>query len=387
MSASLLVELFVEELPPKALKKLGESFASTLADSLKAQGLAAAEAVVTAYASPRRLAAHVTCVAPRAADKQVAQKLMPVGVALDGNGQATPALLKKLAAMGLDAAVVPQLKRAPDGKNEALFFDTVVPGAILAVGLQKALDEALAKLPIPKVMTYQLADGWSSVNFVRPAHGLVALHGAALVPLCALGLNSGRETQGHRFEARVRPLSIRDADSYASQMQEDGAVIASFAARRAEIVRQLHAAADQVGGGVDDELAFDDLLACADFILAMAPLTPENRGMFGAAQFAKMRPSTYFINSARGELVDTQALCDALRQGKIAYAALDVVDPEPLPSSHPLLSLPNVLITPHIGTATNETRDAMACLAAENLLAGLARKPLPTCVNRDVNYR
>ena len=134
-------------------------------------------------------------------------------------------------------------------------------------------------------------------------------------------------------------------------------------------------------------LAFDDLLACADFILAMAPLTPENRGMFGAAQFAKMRPSTYFINSARGELVDTQALCDALRQGKIAYAALDVVDPEPLPSSHPLLSLPNVLITPHIGTATNETRDAMACLAAENLLAGLARKPLPTCVNRDVNYR
>ncbi len=267
MSASLLVELFVEELPPKALKKLGESFASTLADSLKAQGLAAAEAVVTAYASPRRLAAHVTCVAPRAADKQVAQKLMPVGVALDGNGQATPALLKKLAAMGLDAAVVPQLKRAPDGKNEALFFDTVVPGAILAVGLQKALDEALAKLPIPKVMTYQLADGWSSVNFVRPAHGLVALHGAALVPLCALGLNSGRETQGHRFEARVRPLSIRDADSYASQMQEDGAVIASFAARRAEIVRQLHAAADQVGGGVrviEDEALQDEVTALVE---------------------------------------------------------------------------------------------------------------------------
>ena len=98
-------------------------------------------------------------------------------------------------------------------------------------------------------------------------------------------------------------------------------------------------------------LAFDDLLASADFILAMAPLSSENRGMFGAAQFAKMRPSTYFINSARGELVDTEALCDALRQGKIAYAALDVVDPEPLPSSHPLLSLPNVLLTPHIGTA------------------------------------
>lgn len=134
-------------------------------------------------------------------------------------------------------------------------------------------------------------------------------------------------------------------------------------------------------------LAFDELLSSADFILAMAPLTPENKGMFGTAQFARMRPSTYFINSARGPLVDMDALCDALRERKIAYAALDVVDPEPLPASHPLLKLPNVLVTPHIGTATDETRDAMACLAAENLLAGLARKPLPSCVNGDVNYR
>lgn len=134
-------------------------------------------------------------------------------------------------------------------------------------------------------------------------------------------------------------------------------------------------------------MAFDDLLRKADFILAMAPLTPKNRGMFGAAQFAKMRSTTYFINAARGGLVDTDALYDALRLGKIAYAALDVVEPEPIPSSHPLLSLPNLLVTPHIGTATNETRDAMACLAAENLLAGLARKPLPTCVNQEVNYR
>ncbi len=267
MTASLLVELFVEELPPKVLKKLGEAFASVLADSLKSQGLAAADAVVTPYASPRRLAAHVTCVALRAADKPVTQKLMPVGVALDANGQATPVLLKKLAAMGLDAAVAPQLKRAPDGRNEALFFDTVVVGATLAAGLQKALDEALSKLPIPKVMTYQLADGWTSVNFVRPAHGLVALHGDALVPLCGLGLNSGRETQGHRFEARVLPLSIRDADSYAAQMEEEGAVIASFVARRAEIVRQLHAVAGKLGGDVkviEDEALLDEVTALVE---------------------------------------------------------------------------------------------------------------------------
>jgi glycyl-tRNA synthetase beta chain len=266
-SKNLLVELFVEELPPKALKKLGEAFAQTLADSLQAQGLADAASVVTPYASPRRLAAHITRVAARAADKPILHKLMPVSVALNAEGQATPALLKRLSAMGLDAAVVPQLKRAPDGKTEALFFDTVAPGVELAVGLQKALDEALSKLPIPKVMTYQLADGWSTVNFVRPAHALIALHGAEVVPVSVLGLNAGRETQGHRFEALKHPLLIENADSYATQMREEGAVIAGFAERRAEIERQLQAAAAKVGGGVQplhDDALLDEVTALVE---------------------------------------------------------------------------------------------------------------------------
>jgi len=202
---TLLVELFVEELPPKALKKLGEAFAGTLAASLKASGLAATDATVTPYASPRRLAVQVSDVATKAADRAVQQKLMPVAVALDAAGNATPALLKKLAALGAEASVVPSLKRQPDGKTEALFLDQVVPGATLAEGLQKALDEAIAKLPIPKVMQYQLADGWSSVHFVRPAHRLLALHGSEVVPVIALGLKAGRITQGHRFEA-TQPL-------------------------------------------------------------------------------------------------------------------------------------------------------------------------------------
>src|SRR4051812_12082940 len=187
---NLLVELFVEELPPKALKKLGESFAASLSDSLKAQGLSAASAKVSAFASPRRLAVHVTDVASAAADKAVSQKLMPVSVGLAADGQPTPALLKKLSAVGADASAVPSLKRQMDGKAEALFFDSNVKGATLAEGLQKALEESLAKLPIPKVMQYQLEDGWTSVNFVRPAHGLVALHGADVVPVAALGLKA-----------------------------------------------------------------------------------------------------------------------------------------------------------------------------------------------------
>ncbi|MDO8465727.1 MAG: glycine--tRNA ligase subunit beta [Gallionella sp.] len=262
---NLLVELLVEELPPKALKKLGESFADSIKASLRAQGLVAKEATITAYASPRRLAVHVASVAAQAADRSISQKLMPVAVGLDANGQATPALLKKLASIGADTSLIPQLKRAPDGKTEALFFDSMLKGATLAEGLQKALGEALAKLPIPKVMTYQLADGWSSVQFVRPAHGLVALHGSDVVEIKALGLNSGRETQGHRFESVSAVLEIRDADNYEAQMESEGAVIPSFEKRRAEIARQLTAAAAKENlKPIEDDALLDEVTALVE---------------------------------------------------------------------------------------------------------------------------
>lgn len=264
---NLLVELFVEELPPKALKKLGDAFATVLGDQLKAQGLAPADAAVTAFASPRRLAAHVTGVLVRAADKAVSQKLMPVSVGLDANGQPTPALLKRLAALGADASAVAGLKRAPDGKAEALFFDSVQAGVELVAGVQKALTEAIAKLPIPKVMTYQLADGWSDVKFVRPAHRLLALHGSTILGVEALGLQASDMTEGHRFECEPKAFAIRSADSYAQQMKEQGAVIASFAERKADIARQLAAAAAKVGGGcrpIDDDALLDEVTALVE---------------------------------------------------------------------------------------------------------------------------
>ena len=269
---NLLVELFVEELPPKALKKLGEAFATVLADSLKTQGLVAADAAVTHFASPRRLAVHVAAVAAQAADKAVSQKLMPVAVGLDASGNATPALLKKLQALGADASAVSALKRAVDGKAEALFYDSMVTGVTLVDGLQKALLESIAKLPIPKVMSYQLQSGcelpgWTSVSFVRPAHGLVALHGSDVVPVQALGLHAGNHTEGHRFEAAVSPVVIADADAYAATLAKDGAVIASFAERRADIVRQLDAAAAKVGGDckpIEDAALLDEVTALVE---------------------------------------------------------------------------------------------------------------------------
>ncbi|HRD98550.1 MAG TPA: glycine--tRNA ligase subunit beta [Rubrivivax sp.] len=274
---TLLLELFVEELPPKSLKKLGEAFASLLAEGLKSQGLAAADALVTAFASPRRLAVQVGGVAAKAADRAQRIKLMPVAVALDAAGRPTPALLKKLAALGVDAgadaSAVPGLKRAPDGKAEALFLDSLVPGATLAEGLQKALDDAITRLPIPKVMQYQLENGdgadfqpgWTSVNFVRPAHGLVALHGDQVVPVSALGLKAGRTTTGHRFEAAVPVVVIRHAETYAQQLREEGAVIAGFGQRRAELQRQLsEAAAAQGLKPIEDEALLDEVTALVE---------------------------------------------------------------------------------------------------------------------------
>ncbi len=126
---------------------------------------------------------------------------------------------------------------------------------------------------------------------------------------------------------------------------------------------------------------FDALLEQADFLIVLTPLSKETRGLFGREQFIKMKSTAYLINVSRGPVVDTVALLEALKSGEIAYAALDVTDPEPLSKEHPLLKLSNILITPHIGSATTETRTAMAELTVDNLLAGLEDKPLKACVN------
>ena len=270
--APLLVELLVEELPPKALSKLGQAFAHGIFSQLQSQGLLAEAAQIKSFASPRRLAVHIDKVLAQAPARQVQHKLMPVSVGLDAQGQATPALLKKLGALGFDAAVVAQLQRTGEGKAEVLMLDQTVDGMGLVPGLQLALEHALAKLPIPKVMSYQLEQGcelpgWSSVSFVRPAHGLVALHGDQVLPVHALGLHAGSTTQGHRFEATCNPVHIDHADAYADTLLKDGAVVADFEQRRADIVRQLNAAAANIGAGVrpiEDAALLDEVTALVE---------------------------------------------------------------------------------------------------------------------------
>jgi glycyl-tRNA synthetase beta chain len=264
-AANLLVELLVEELPPKSLKALGTAFADRLVSVLVRHQLKDRVNDWRWFASPRRLAVWVPGVVARGEDRHELIKLMPANVGLDVEGRPTPALLKKLAAQGTDASAVPTLLRRMDGKQESLFLDSLVPGVSLAASLQEALVHASRNLPIPKVMQYQLEDGWTTVSFVRPAHGLVALHGADVVPVSVLGLAAARTTQGHRFEARLPTIELRDADSYAAQLRDDGAVIASFDDRRAEIDAQLAAAAAKEGlRPIDDEELRDEVTALVE---------------------------------------------------------------------------------------------------------------------------
>lgn len=256
---SLLVELQTEELPPKALKRLGETFAQAFSQHLFDKGLLSTESVVTPLATPRRLAVHITAVAQAGADQAFTEKLMPVKVGLDENGQATPALLKKLAAKGLEHLDVKALQIIDDGKQPYLVASGTAPGARLANTVDAALAAALQALPIPKVMRYQLADGQTSVSFVRPAHGLVILHGDNIVAGHTLGLTANRITFGHRFLA-TQPLSIASADRYVTQLATEGHVTASFGKRRALIEASLLAKAAELGASLGQDPEVEALL-------------------------------------------------------------------------------------------------------------------------------
>jgi glycyl-tRNA synthetase beta chain len=270
---SLLVELLTEELPPKALAKLGEAFANGIQSVLVAQGLVEANAKVEMFATPRRLAVLIANVKSAAADRAESKKLMPAKVAFDAAGNATPALQKRLEKEG---ATLASTERRTEGADEMVYLNLNVKGATLAAGLQQAITESLAKLPIPKVMTYQLADGLTSVQFVRPAHSLIALHGSTVVPVSTLGLAASNVTSGHRFQGE-KSITITHASDYEAVLEKQGGVIASFTKRRAEIERLLRVHAEQCGDTLGDR---DDYVALLDEVTALVEMPTVYVGKF-----------------------------------------------------------------------------------------------------------
>jgi glycyl-tRNA synthetase beta chain len=265
--ATLLVELLTEELPPKALARLGDAFAEGIAQRLAARDLIEGELSFERYATPRRLAVSVNRVRAVAPEKNVREKVLPVSVALDANGQPTAPLAKKLAALGFPDFSVDDLERASDGKAEAFFLRYAAPGATLAEGLQAALDETLAKLPIPKVMTYQRPDG-ANVQFVRPVHRLTVLHDNQIVPVSAFGIDADDTTLGHRFLSEGF-VQIQHADDYAETLRHRGHVVANFADRKNVIRSHLlaHANGDEV---VMPEALLDEVTSLVEWPIVYA---------------------------------------------------------------------------------------------------------------------
>ncbi len=262
MNAPLLVELFTEELPPKALKRLGDAFADGILSGLSKARLVSADAKPQVFATPRRLAVLIPNVSTKAEDKVESKKLMPGKVAFDATGNPTTALMKRLEK---DGASANQLERKTEAGNEFVYLNQTLPGVTLAAGLQLALEESIAKLPIPKVMSYQLANSHTTVHFVRPVHGLIALHSAEVIDVTVLGLKSGRVAHGHRFLG-ARDIELKNAEEYATRLHSEGKVVAGFDARRAQIDGQLKAKAAELHASLGEyEALLDEVTALVEW--------------------------------------------------------------------------------------------------------------------------
>lgn len=261
MNATLLIELLTEELPPKALARLGEVFANQVHAALSGRALVAAEGGFRWYATPRRLAMEIPAVLAQAPDATAFEKIMPVSVALDAQGQPTPALTKKLAAKGIPLTEVVRFERRMDGKSETFFYESHVTGVKLDEVLADMVADALKKLPIPKVMRW----GDTEYQFVRPVHGLVMLHGSRVVPGRLLGLTSGDSTLGHRFLSSG-PIRLAGAEAYVSALENQGKVVVSFAERKARIAAQLDARARALGATLNPaEGLLDEVTALVEW--------------------------------------------------------------------------------------------------------------------------
>jgi glycyl-tRNA synthetase beta chain len=244
-SASLLIEVFTEELPPKSLRRLGDAFSEGIFTTLKAANLTTESSVATGFATPRRLAVQVSNVLGHAQDYPVREKLLPTSIAYDVDGKATAPLLKKLAALGFADVDLSTLEKSGEGKNEALYLNVIAKGASLEKTAQTALEQTLNKLPIAKMMHYQVQQkngALSDVQFARPAHRIIALHGNKAINIHALGIDAGSQTEGHRFLA-PGVFTISNADQYENELQSKAKVIPSFTKRREQIKTALLKAA------------------------------------------------------------------------------------------------------------------------------------------------
>ncbi|PHV12786.1 glycine--tRNA ligase subunit beta [Chitinimonas sp. BJB300] len=317
MSQTLLIELFTEELPPKALPRLAASFAETISSELKKLGFAAADAAVVNYASPRRLAvtvANVTAIQP----DRLVEKKGPTVAAGYKEGHPSPALLGFARSVGLGADQLNKLEKASDGKQDVFIYRAEKKGEPLAAHLAGIVTEALKKLPAPKLMRWSNRDS----QFIRPVHGLVMLHGSDVVAGEVLGFQSGRVTGGHRFLSQG-PVEIANADAYADTLRDKGKVMASFDVRRATIKQKLdEMAAKRACSYAGGDALIDEVTALVEWPIAL-------EGSFDEA-FLKIPQECLILTMQQNQKYFP--LLDA--QGKLTHHYLIVSNLETADPSH-----------------------------------------------------
>ena len=265
---NLLIELLTEELPPKSQKQLGIAFAKNIKEFLAKHHLVNEISEDLIFSTPRRIGLHLKNVKDEADNENVSIKLMPASVGFDASEKPTDALLKKLHAIGLNEKALSDIVKKNENNAEILYINKNVEGAKLKDIIAECISSSLARLPIKKMMSYQLADGWTTVNFVRPAHGLIILHGANIIDANVLGISSNRTTFGHRFESKKEIIEIQHADQYEKQMKAEGAVIVSFDERKALIKNALNEKANHLSNQltpIDDEDLLDEVTALVEY--------------------------------------------------------------------------------------------------------------------------
>ena len=262
---NLLIELFTEELPPDSLEILSNQFGETISSELISRNLVAKSDFQT-YATPRRIAVNIKSVIDEAEDEEKLIKLMPYSVGFDENNKPTQPLLKKISSID-EAIKTEDLEIKEDKGQKFIYVTKKLKGIKLEDSLNDIIKNSLQKLAIKKVMTYQLEDGWTSVNFARPMRGLIVLHGNRVLNANVLGCKSSNTTRGHRFESNKETIIINHADDYEKTLESDGNVIACFNNRKTKIKKDIKDTLTKLGKDffiTEDEALTDEVTSLVE---------------------------------------------------------------------------------------------------------------------------
>ena len=262
---NLLIELFTEELPPDSLESLSDQFGKTITSELLSKNLIATSDFQT-YATPRRIAVKIKSVIKEAEDEERLIKLMPYSIGFDEYNNPTQPLIKKLSSID-EAIKTKDLEIIEENNKKFIYVLKKIKGFRLEDSLGDIIKNALKKLAIKKVMSYQLKDGWTSVNFVRPMRGLIVLHGKQILNVSILGCSSSNTTLGHRFESKKEIITIKHADNYEETLATEGNVISCFDKRKTKIKTDIKVALSELGEDfyiTEDEALTDEVTSLVE---------------------------------------------------------------------------------------------------------------------------